>query len=279
MLQAYLNPQNLSHWGQLACAAPGAVSRTFFFSNFWFLPALFLVVVVVNRFTMRLRMIGAEKWLLLTTLALFAVHQPRPADAGLAVARQRDGAHLPAGVRGDDSVHRALDRRRRGTARSRGAAVDRPARSPLVTLANAAVIFGPALHITLADRVYLSFYRHADAARAVEEPRHLRPPAAGVLRHEHHDREPADEAGAEGPEGTQQAAETESAEEEKEEAARRLCTAPAPATTDTTRVIVIASTAAAPSAPASAAGAFPRWLIACFCVRLQLRRSSCPAAG
>ena len=167
MLYGYLHPSNLAHWARLASRAPGDMVEVYFFSNFWFLPALFLVVLVINRLTIRLRFTSAEKWLLGTTLALFAfinlapptpgwqfrgsglarIYQPAFAAMILFLARWFAAAWSARKVQAELAW----------TGRMRLAA------GALATssLLNALVIFGPVLHIPLANHVYHSFYRHA----------------------------------------------------------------------------------------------------------------------
>ena len=161
MFQAYLNPRSLSAWAQLVSQAPGALVRTYFFSNFWFLPALFLIVVFVNRLATKVRMLGAEKWLLATTLALFLfinLAPPTPGwqmrGSGLArIYQPAFAAMILFLARWAQSAWTARSEARRWVA---GA-------TAIVTLANAVVIFGPVMHIPLADHVYLSFYNHGPA--------------------------------------------------------------------------------------------------------------------
>ena len=170
MLRAYFSPAGFSSWLQVASRAPAVLLRTYFFSNFCFLPALFLLTQIVNRFTLRLRMIGAERWLLLTTLLLFLfvnlappvpgrwqmrgsgmsrIYQPAFVAMILFIARWMQAAWEVRDVR---DVRGARAQARRWIA----------AGIALTTFANAAVIFGPALHVPLADRVYGSFYHHAE---------------------------------------------------------------------------------------------------------------------
>jgi hypothetical protein len=158
IVQGYLNPSDFAKWGSLAAKAPGDFVRTYFFSNFYFLPALFLVLLIANRFTRRPGLTSAEMWLLLTTALLFAfinLAPPTPGwpfrGSGLArIYQPAFAAMLMFAARmAQTSPHR------------------RPIAGALAAtcLLNAAVVLGPALRLTLADHVYHAFYRHADAPR------------------------------------------------------------------------------------------------------------------
>ncbi|MEA2710490.1 MAG: hypothetical protein QOF78_3091, partial [Phycisphaerales bacterium] len=160
MLQGYLHPSNLPQWGRLVSRAPLDFVATFFFSNFWFLPALFVAILIVNRCTIRLKMTGTEKWLLVTTLLLFAFINLAPPTPGWqfrgsGMARIYQPAFAAMILFAARWMQAAWNTRR--TVARRITIVLAAA-----TLANAIVIFGPAFHIGLADRVYLSFYRHAE---------------------------------------------------------------------------------------------------------------------
>jgi hypothetical protein len=158
MFQAYLNPRSFSAWAELASRAPKALVQTYFWSNFWFLPALFLLVLIVNRFTTRVRMIGAEKWLLATTLALFLFINLAPPTPGW----QMRGSGL-ARIYQPAFAAMILFMARWAQAAWEARSAARPwvaGATAVVTLANALVIFGPIMHIPLADHVYLSFYHH-----------------------------------------------------------------------------------------------------------------------
>ena len=161
MLRAYFSPAGFSSWAQVASRAPAVLVRTYFFSNFWFLPALFLLTQIVNRCSLRLRMIGAERWLLLTTLLLFLfvnLAPPMPGRwqmRGSGMSRIYQPAFAAMILFVARWMQAAWDARRDARRWLAGTLA-------LTTLANAAVIFGPALHITLADRVYGTFYHHAE---------------------------------------------------------------------------------------------------------------------
>jgi hypothetical protein len=164
LVRAYLSPSSFSNWLQLASHAPAALVRAYFFSNFWFLPALFLITQIVNRSHLRLRMIGAERWLLLTTLLLFLFVNLAPPTPGRWQMRGSGMSRIyqPAFAAMILFIARwmqaAWDARdaRSNARRWLTAAI------AMTTLANTAVVFGPVLHIPLADRVYLSFYHHAE---------------------------------------------------------------------------------------------------------------------
>lgn len=161
LLQAYLAPSDLPYWGQLVANAPGDFVRTFFFSNFWFLPALFLVICIVNRFTTKLRMTGAEKWLLLTTVVLFAFINLAPPTPGW----QFRGSQLARIYQPAFAAMILFSVRWFQAAWETGGPLVWRMSVALaaVAIANAVVILGPALQLPLADRVYLSFYRHAQS--------------------------------------------------------------------------------------------------------------------
>ncbi len=159
IVSAYVSPGSLSNWMHLALHAPAALLRTYFFSNFWFLPALFLAVLIVNRLTTRLRMLGAEKWLLMTTLALFLFVNLAPPTQGW----QMRGSGMSRIYQPAFAAMILFIARWMQAAWDARPALRRKmiAALAIVAVANAVIIFGPALHIPLADRVYLSFYHHA----------------------------------------------------------------------------------------------------------------------
>jgi hypothetical protein len=161
IVRAYLRPSGFTDWIHLVARGPVALLRTYCFSNFWFLPALFLVIVIVNRLAIRLKMLGAEKWLLMTTLFLFLFINLAPPTPGWQMRGSgMSRLYQPAFAAMILFIARwtqtAWEARSEGPRRWIAGAV------ALTTLANAAIIFGPILHITLADRVYLSFYHHAE---------------------------------------------------------------------------------------------------------------------
>ena len=161
ILQAYMHPRDPAEWAALASHAPLDLLRTFFFSNFWFLPTLFLLILILNRFTIRLCMTAAEKWLLLTTLLLFAFINLAPPTPGWpfrgsGVSRIYQPA-FAAMVLFIAWWMQAAWEARSGSFRLAAGAL------AVVTIANAAVVFGPVLHLRLADRVYFDFYRQAES--------------------------------------------------------------------------------------------------------------------
>ena len=160
IFSAYLNPSSVSQWAALASRAPAALLRAYFFSNFWFLPTLFLAIVIVNRFSLRVKMLGAEKWLLLTTLLLFLFVNLAPPTPGWQMRGSGiSRIYQPAFAAMILFMIRWMQASWDARAEARRWIIGAIA---LTTLANAVVIFGPILHIALADRVYLSFYRHAE---------------------------------------------------------------------------------------------------------------------
>jgi hypothetical protein len=106
-------------------------------------------------------MLGAEKWLLLTTLALFLFVNLAPPTQGWQMRGSGiSRIYQPAFA----AMILFLVRWAQAAWEARTPALRRATTSALAiaALANATVIFGPILHIALADHVYLSFYRHAE---------------------------------------------------------------------------------------------------------------------
>jgi hypothetical protein len=154
MLNAYLHPSN-TRVGEMLTRVPLDLAQTFVFSNFWFLPAMFLVCFVENTLSKRIRMLSTERWLLLTTLGLFLFINFTPPYRGWqfrgsGVARIYQPA-FAAMILFTARWFAAAWSSRRWTVAALATA----------SLANALVIFGPVLHVRLADHVYFSFYRHA----------------------------------------------------------------------------------------------------------------------
>lgn len=82
VVRALFHSPDLALWWRQVVHAAGVGFDIFFASNFIFIPALFLVAVVLNPLTSRIRFHAAEIGLLASGLALFAVLNLAPADIG-----------------------------------------------------------------------------------------------------------------------------------------------------------------------------------------------------
>jgi hypothetical protein len=169
ILQAWMHPlSNPSHWGHLLKGVPRDLVRNYFGSNFLFLPWLFLILLVLNRFTTRIRLTLAEKALLGMTALLFAFINLAPPTPGW----QFRGSGIPR-------IYQPMFAAMVMFAVRMAARAPAPHPDPLpkgkgveprwwltgligaAALLNAAVVLGPVLHLKLADEVYFAFYRHA----------------------------------------------------------------------------------------------------------------------
>ena len=157
LVQAYLSPPSWSHWGHLLARVPRDLVRNYFFSNFYLLPALFALLWIVNRFTTRLRLTLAEKALLGVTLLLFAFINLAPPTPGW----QFRGSGI-ARIYQPAFAAMLVFAARMAQAAPRGWMIGTVGAAAAL---NAAVVFGPVLRLTLADRVYYDFYRHADGPK------------------------------------------------------------------------------------------------------------------
>jgi hypothetical protein len=159
VVQAYMQPIHFGYWRRSLAEVPRNFAYNYFACNFLFLPALFLVLLIVNRLTLRLRLTLAEKGVLLMTLLLFAFLNLAPPHEGwqfrgIAVARIYQPVFVVFLLFALRFVQSAWHERQR-------------MRRPLIGLvgvtaaANAAIVLGPALHLRVADEAYFAFYRHA----------------------------------------------------------------------------------------------------------------------
>jgi hypothetical protein len=160
VVQAYMNPfQHTGGWRKSIVESPRNLFVNYFTCNFFFLPALFLVLYVLNRFTLKLRLTFAEKGVLTMTLLLFAFLNLSPPNEGwqfrgIAVARIYQPVFVVFLVFALRMVQAVAE----------SAA---PVRQWVIGLAgvtavlNALIVLGPVLHLRLADHAYFQFYRHA----------------------------------------------------------------------------------------------------------------------
>jgi hypothetical protein len=79
---AFLHPHGPAAWWQSLERIPASGADVFFAANFIYLPALFLVAVVLNPLTSRIRLYVAEGALLAATLALFVCLNLPPGGTG-----------------------------------------------------------------------------------------------------------------------------------------------------------------------------------------------------
>lgn len=159
VVQAYLQPIHFGYWGRSLAEVPRNFAYNYFASNFLFLPALFLVLLIVNRLTLRLRLTLSERGLLLMTLLLFAfLNLAPPAKGwqfrGIAVARIYQPVFVVFLLFALRYVQAAWEQRQTMRKWLIGLI-------GLTTLANAAIVLGPFLHLRLADEAYFAFYRHS----------------------------------------------------------------------------------------------------------------------
>jgi hypothetical protein len=79
---AFLRGWGLVHWGGLAGQLVDVTGYVFFGANFFFLPALFLVLVAINPLTARLKMTSAEAALLLAAAGIILLNNLSPPYTG-----------------------------------------------------------------------------------------------------------------------------------------------------------------------------------------------------
>jgi hypothetical protein len=172
ILRSYLPPYDWQGWGGLLALFPRVLLDTYLFSNFLFLPLLFLTALVAARWLPRVHrpVRPAEVSVLLAAALLFLFNNAAPPYPGwqlrgLWIARLYQPV-LPAIV--------AIVAGLYANARLLPHSVRRAAWAALLVTAalNAWVIFAPVLgHAELSGFVYFRFYRHAQRAVYAENLR------------------------------------------------------------------------------------------------------------
>ena len=164
VLLPYLHPSGLIHALKDAVRLPAIGGDIFFAANFIFLPALFIVVIVVNPLTSRIRFHVAEAALLLTGLALFILLNLAPSHysgwemSGTWISRIYQPL-FPALLLFAARWWQGLP------------ALTLPCRAALTgalgatTLGNALIVFGPILKNPgrVSETAFYRFYDHTDA--------------------------------------------------------------------------------------------------------------------
>jgi hypothetical protein len=157
-------------WWQQALHAPGNGSDIFFAANFIFLPALFLVALALDPVTSRVRLHIAEVALLASGLALFAMLNLAPSDAGGWEMRGTWISRLyqpvfPALIVFTARWWQGLP------ALSRGCRVLVGISLAGATLGDALIVFGPILNDPwhISETAFYRFYDHTDAHTFYEQ--------------------------------------------------------------------------------------------------------------
>jgi hypothetical protein len=161
ILHGWLHPTDLAAWWRLLTQLPWNALVNYFDSNFLFLPALFLALLVLRRFLPAVRLEVAESAVLVTTAALFLFNNAVPPYPGTQVR----GVVYPRLYQPVFVVFLFFAARMAQAAqqpdpqRSRVAAM----LCALTVAANATIAFGPALRVPYAAHVYIWFYQHTSA--------------------------------------------------------------------------------------------------------------------
>lgn len=156
VLKSYVSPVDLNAWWALLRQFPQILADNVFYSNFLFLPLLFLIVLITARRVLR----PAETWLLIAALLLFLFNNLAPPYPGWPLRGswvprlyQPVFAAMTAALAGFYSRADLLPRTWR---RSAWTALG------LVIAAQAFVIFAPVLgEARWSGNLYYRFYRHA----------------------------------------------------------------------------------------------------------------------
>ena len=155
ILDAYFHPPALSAWAGHVSGTPWTLVKSFFYSNFVFLPALFLIVAGVNAATRRVAMGPAVRWVLLTGLGLFLFINLAPPFRGWQF--RGDGmSRLYQPIFAAMILFIAEFVQHAGEVRKCLAGV-----VAATVVINASIVLGPAMRNPLAGWTYLRFYAHA----------------------------------------------------------------------------------------------------------------------
>jgi hypothetical protein len=172
ILSAYAHPRSLAIWARHVAPVFETLFKVFFFSNFTFLPALFLIALVTNLITRRPRMERTERWVLLTAVGLFLFINLAPAYKerwqfhGWGVARIYQpvfGVMLLYVAR---TAQAFFDERQHAKTPRKDLVPWRLgvlAFIPLCTLVDASIALGPVTLNPLAEWAYHRFYMNARA--------------------------------------------------------------------------------------------------------------------
>lgn len=151
---SYFRVRDWPAWLELLRQVPGVLAGNFLASNFYVLPLLFLIAALTNRGRRRVAWQPAEKALLLGLLAVFLFNNLAPPHNFGTFRGEYAARFYQAGLA---ALLYFLARRLQAS----------PPRSWLAwlcaaaILANAALVAGPWLRLTLASQVHWRFYRHA----------------------------------------------------------------------------------------------------------------------
>ena len=160
ILNAYFYPPALRIWLRHVSDTPWSLVRVFFLSNFIFLPAMFVLAVIVNLLApSRAAMGPAVRWILLSGLGLFLFINLAPPYKGwqfrgISVARIYQPlfaamlVYILAVIQKTTEQHRP-------PAKWLAAMVG------VISLINASIVFGPVTKNPLAAWTYWKFYSHA----------------------------------------------------------------------------------------------------------------------
>jgi hypothetical protein len=156
MIDAYLHPPGVGVWLRGIAAFPIVLVQVFFFSNFLFLPGLFLILLVVTRARLTL----VEGALLVSVALVFLFNNLAPPYPE---TYQMRGDYIPrlyqpAGVALIVYCARVIGNPVGGDPGKVRFAV---AALALVLVANLSIAFGPIARAPWAGRVYQRFYMHA----------------------------------------------------------------------------------------------------------------------
>jgi FkbM family methyltransferase len=158
IIQSYLHWPDWEKWARLLRGVPRIAVYNYLFSNFLFLPALFLLLYALNFFTRRLKFTLVEKAILFSVIAVFLFNNLAPPYPGWQ-------------LRGDwvsrlyQPVFPALilfSVRKLGQSWSLGT-VGKTLAMALFTvtvLANASIAFGPIMNNPYSSNLYYRFYKH-----------------------------------------------------------------------------------------------------------------------
>jgi hypothetical protein len=160
VLSSYLHPGDLSEWADLLKHVPVVALKCYFFSNFYFLPLLFLAVGVLNRLGSRMKMHVVEKAVLLAVALIFLFNNLAPPYPGWQMRGVKMARlYQPVFVVFVTFAVRVLE-----DVAVKPWAVRKIVASLLVattTMGNAAISFGPLVDSPYTGTAYFRFYRHS----------------------------------------------------------------------------------------------------------------------
>ena len=165
ILASFTKPIDYAGWWKLVASLPAVFLNNFAFSNFLFLPLLFVALAAISLIGERsIRLETPEAEILLAVLIVFLFNNLAPPYPGWQmrgswIARLYQPVFVAFLLFVSRSVQRWWNRSRAGYLGRISAAL-----VAVTVVANAAVVWGPLLGLPFASEIYHQFYRHGSAA-------------------------------------------------------------------------------------------------------------------